>query len=455
MRKMIRALPVLMFCAVLVSSCLSDDDTDYGNECYISSFTLGNVKRHITTTTSSGEDSTYSISYSPDDYPMTIDQLAGEIYNKDSLPVNTYVTAVLAELEGSGVAYYSEDEEEWTAFDSDDSIDFSSPLTFRVISLDGTAARDYTVWVNIHQTDGDVFGWDSICQTTLWSDAEELKVTAWNEKLYLFAGYEEGTHLFTASLSDGSDWEEQTLSGCDEAQVRTLTLFGDSFFMSLSDSTLITSDDAISWTAIETEKKVSLFAADDNHLYAFSGGAVCRSDDGMTWIEESLDDEASLLPVRDITAVAYDQGNGQSRVLLAGNRSLDDYPSDTAAVLWSRNSSEAQDADGWVYYIVQDDNSYALPRLEALQILRYNDVLVALGLASLNGNHTALDALLMSEDNGLTWKGDDEEYEIAEELNGAEGPLAACVDNDDFIWIVVGEAVWRGRLNRLGFEIQD
>lgn len=455
MRKMIRTLPVVMLCMLLASSCLDDDDTDYGNECYISSFTLGNVKRYMTTTTSDGDDSTYTISYTPDDYPMTIDQLAGEIYNKDSLPVNTYVTAVLAELEGEGVAYYSADEEEWTAFDSDDSIDFSSPLTFRVISLDGTATRDYTVWVNIHQIDGDVFGWDSITQSSLWNDAEELKIMAREGALYLYASNEDEVRLFTSPLSDGSDWEEAALSGCEEAELRTLTQFRGALYMSLSDNTLITSEDGIDWSAIEADKKVCLFAADDNHLYALSGGAVCCSDDGSSWKEEQMDDAASLLPVRDITGVAYDQGNGQKRVLLAGNRSLEDYPSDTAAVIWSRNSTETIDADGWVYYNVQDDNSYACPRLESLQILRYNDVLIALGLSSLNGNHTSLDALLMSEDNGLTWKGDDEEYEIAEELNGAEGPFTACTDDDYFIWIVSGNEVWRGRLNRLGFEIQE
>ena len=455
MGKVMRTLPVVVLCVLLASSCLNDDDTDYGNECYIGSFTLGNVKRYITTTTSDGEDSTYTISYTPDDYPMTIDQLAGEIYNKDSLPVNTYVTAVLAELEGSGVAYYSADEEEWTAFDSDDSIDFSSPLTFRVISLDGTASRDYTVWVNIHQMDGDVFGWDSIGQFSLWSDAEELKVTVWNDCLYLYASNEDEVRLFTSSLSDGSEWTEEALSGCEGAEVRTLTLFGGSLYMSLSDSTLIASGDGLIWSVQDADKKVCLFGADDNHIYGLSAGSVCCSDDGAAWEEESLDDEASLLPVRDITAVAYDQGNGQSRVLLAGNRSLEDYPSDTAAVIWSRNSSEALDADGWVYYNVQDDNSYACPRLESLQILWYNDVLVAVGLASLNGNHESLDALLMSEDNGLTWKGDDEEYGIAEELYGAEGPMTATTDDDDFIWIVAGETVWRGRLNRLGFEIQE
>ena len=148
---------------LLICSCKDDDEVVLSTDCYISSFTLGNVKRQITTVNSAGRDTTYTISYSALYFPMTVNQLDGTIANKDSLPVNSDVKAVLATVESSGTVVYkkvSEGEDAWKAYSTSDSIDFTSPLTFRVYSPDYSASRDYTLQVNVHQQDGEVFSWE-------------------------------------------------------------------------------------------------------------------------------------------------------------------------------------------------------------------------------------------------------------------------------------------------------
>ena len=113
---------------LLICSCKDDDEVVLSTDCYISSFTLGNVKRQITTVNSAGRDTTYTISYSALYFPMTVNQLDGTIANKDSLPVNSDVKAVLATVESSGTVVYkkvSEGEDAWKAYSTSDSIDFT------------------------------------------------------------------------------------------------------------------------------------------------------------------------------------------------------------------------------------------------------------------------------------------------------------------------------------------
>jgi hypothetical protein len=58
------------------------------------------------------------------------------------------------------------------------------------------------------------------------------------------------------------------------------------------------------------------------------------------------------------------------------------------------------------------------------------------------------------QDNGLTW------WRLQtiippSDLQGASGYIAATVDSDNFIWLIAGNKVYRGRINRLGFDRPD
>ena len=454
MKKSILSLSVALFSVFLVCSCLNDDETVLSTDCYISSFTLGNVKRQVTTVTSEGNDTTYSVTYSASYYPMTVNQLAGTIFNEDSLPLNSDVSAVLATVESSGTVIYrdAEDtEENWQSYSTSDSIDFTSTLVFRVYSPDYSAWRDYTVNVNVHQQDGEIFTWEQMAEEQLWEAADTMKAVVWQDNIWLFCRTDGAVTVFTTSLADGTQWAEQAVTGCGEADVSTLAVFGDRLYMTTPDGALISSADGSTWESVAADRAVHLLAADSTCLYALSDGVLWRSADGELWLEEGLESDPSFLPVQDLTSVSYVQENGLYRILLAGNRSLLDFPEDNAAMLWSRSTVEAGGTAPWTYFNVSPDNSYACPQLKFLHIMRYDEVLLALGGASLDGvSHNALDNLYVSSDNGVTWK-EDGVYVLPESVEDAEGALAAVVDADNYLWLVVGGQVWRGRLNELGF----
>ena len=241
MKKSILSLSLAVLSVLLICSCKDDDEVVLSSDCYISSFTLGNVKRQITTVNSAGRDTTYTISYSASYFPMTVNQLDGTIANKDSLPVNSDVKAVLATVESSGTVVYkkvSEGEDAWKAYSTSDSIDFTSPLTFRVYSPDYSASRDYTLQVNVHQQDGEVFFWEKVAEPAAWSTAEAVKTVVWKGYVWLFSRENGGVRAFTTALADGKSWTERPLSGCAAADVSTLVVFGNELYVSGVDGTL-------------------------------------------------------------------------------------------------------------------------------------------------------------------------------------------------------------------------
>ncbi|MCD8318012.1 MAG: DUF6242 domain-containing protein [Paraprevotella sp.] len=432
MKKSIRSLFFAVLSVWLICSCKDDDKVVLSTDCYISSFTLGNVKRQVTTTNYSGNDTTYSVSYGASAYPMTVDQLSGTIANKDSLPVNSNVNAVLATITSSGTVVYrkaDEGDDAWKGYSSTDSIDFTSPLVFRVYAPDYSVWRDYTVKVNVHQQDGSVFTWQQMPEPGLWNHAEELKTLLWNGRIWLFCRENGAVRLFATNVSDGRTWTEYPVSGCASADLSTLTVFADKLYMSATDGTLWTSEDASAWSAEDADRSVHLLTCDETCLYALSDGRLWRSADARLWVEESLDEDPSWLPSRDLTGVAYTQENGIKRVLLVGNRSEVAYPADASAMVWSRLSGQENENTSWAYFNVAPDNAFACPRLDALQVVRYDTVLLALGRKYLDGtSHDALDGLYVSQDNGITWKSGGE-YVLPEELRGNEAVLTAGVDD--------------------------
>ena len=108
MKKGLINLGLLLSVLTVLTGCLSNDDTEIitYDDTAITAFSLGTMTRTIHTTSSKGEDSTYTASVTGSKYAFAIDQQRGLIYNVDSLPVGTRVSNVLCNIttKNSGVA---------------------------------------------------------------------------------------------------------------------------------------------------------------------------------------------------------------------------------------------------------------------------------------------------------------------------------------------------------------
>lgn len=357
-----RAVLLLLTLAGL-SSCLKDDDTEvvYYDDTAVTAFTLGSVTRTLHTTSSAGEDSTYTATVTGSLYAFCIDQQQGLIYNVDSLPVGCDVSKVLATIttKNSGHVVLNPrtadgQKDSLVVYSSTDSIDFSEPLELRVYNYSATAYRRYTVDVRVRQQEIDTLVW-----------------------------------------------------------------------------TLMTLDDA------EKDQLLNSITADQPTLDMLLG-------DG------ELDTDAEWLPVRDLNVVVQTlkTSPGYARRLLVGNRSVEDYPDDTTAVVWSR--VVAPDATGvqqpWMYYVPAVDNRYLLPRLRNLQVVGYDDRLLAIGGNGLGAcTVEGYTCFYESEDGGITWH-ESTTCTLPEGAEAAETCMLMA-DEEGYLWLVAdgGRWIWRGR----------
>ena len=179
---------------------------------------------------------------------------------------------------------------------------------------------------------------------------------------------------------------------------------------------------------------------------------------GDTWEEELLDEDASMLPVQDICIISYPANLADSTdyVLMVGNRSLSEYPQESIAMVWRKIVDYSVDGPKghWTYMEHASDTTMALPRLENLRIVKYDDGVLALGGAGIGGCTTApYTQFYQSRDNGITWKYN-ARYQLPAGFDTSASYVQMRTDENNFLWLYSTgtNQVWRGRLNRLGWE---
>ncbi|MBR4758477.1 MAG: hypothetical protein IK084_06710, partial [Bacteroidaceae bacterium] len=247
--------PLLALFAIpfLFTSCKDDDeDTELSDDCYISSLSLGTMKHVVYTKSSTGEDSTYVVTFSGSAYEMSIDQRNLTIENPDSLPVHTRVSAALLNVGFEGVLGWriAGSDDSWTTFSRSDSLDFTNPLELRVWATGGNSSQTYTLKVNVHQQKGDSTIWNNLGEATALSSIGERKAIIWNDQLVVLGKNSSNTLTYIQHpTATSGEWVSIATTGTDNAEPSTLHSIGDSkLYMSTSDGCILTSTNAVDWS---------------------------------------------------------------------------------------------------------------------------------------------------------------------------------------------------------------
>ena len=450
---------LLVFGCAMLSSCIKDDDDDVvlSSDCYIVDFSLESIKQMIRTKASDGSDSTYTVNIDGRYFPMTIDHRNQIIENRDSLPFNSIITNLKATVSYSGsmLSYRPVDAKEdslWTAYKTSDSINFSKPLHFSVTALDGQTFRKYTVKLNVHQQEGDSLYW--ACSDSVVAGLEGMtgiKAAALDGKLLVLGQTENGVGLLVRDgLGVAGNWEQQNTSLPADADLTTLRVNNDRLYLTSESGSLYTSNDGQTWETLGIQQEGFTLAAVTNQFYyALMNGKLYRSADAVEWTEEELDEENTYLPQDRMLSVSYIQNNGNKRLFIAGASNDGDG---AVGLAWSKMwRSDVVEGDAmWMHFNRSTGNDYYFPLLEGQSLFPYDGRLMTFGGKRIDKEGESMGCLYVSNDNGITWK-QDLELHLPFELRGVEGPLAATVDANHYIWIIANQQVWRGRLNRLGF----
>ncbi len=429
------------------------------DDAAIIAFSVKNVKRLVHTKSSKGADSTYITTFAASDYRFYIDQINRVIYNPDSLPLGVDASKVVATISAKNagvIAIKSAKSDSVKYFNSADSLDFTKPRQVIVYSNSGSGMNTYTVHVNVHQQDGDVFVWNNQAKNEpKLGELTAMRLLANGENLYVFGNKGSEPKLYTAARKAANQWQEimpniQVTSDF----YRQMVLQGNTFY-GYHDGQVVKSADAKNWSVVSTIALKQLVGASDAKLYALAEDhkILVSADRGATWVTETLSPSNALLPEADLNFVVQPSkiNAGANQLFMAGT-------TDQRVAQWGKIEENDKKAENqpWTSYTSSAGNRFALPNLTNLQVVKYGDALVAMGGAG-KGESSGVKAfseIYGSVDGGLTWK-KHATLVFPNGFHSSETSFAMTTDADHYLWIVCGKTgqVWRGRLNKLGWPV--
>ena len=455
--------------AVLCTGCSTGTtDEDTSDYCYISSLTIGTLRRTIVKRTGHNETSTtVSLIYTTG-WNFTIDQVNNEIFNRDSLPTGCARRTLLdISYRGASLLYRPHNLAEsidWIAYSSTDSIDIpeNGGVDFLVNGADGSS-RVYNLKLNIHKQEEGDWTWQDMTGALDMSDWTEAKMANIGQSVILYGRTSSGWSMKRST--EGGEWEDVTVSGLPTTtELSRMVSDGDVLYVNDGEGKVWQSTDGAAWTEqgiTDVWRPVGISA---QRLYDIKDGKLRSTllTNGAEWQEETLDDKpADMTDFNDMDSVRclfYETDNNLKRILIvatAKNPTEDNAYVSEWCKMWSADEDEARRE--WNYYTPYWVNPLELPAMSPLAVVRSGNVLAAFGGTRVQKEGiTPLDFIYISQDNGLTWKTDGLLY-LPDELWGKNCTwMTATGDEDGFVWITarVNDTetyVVRGRQNSLGF----
>jgi hypothetical protein len=285
---------------------------------------------------------------------------------------------------------------------------------------------DYTVKVNVHGEDGSLFVWQKMSVSEVLAQLKDVEAHYWAGTMYLEGRMGDMTQIYRV--------DDKGLVMLDEETTGKLLPPG-----------------MKRWIGSTSQEVYGL--SDDNDL-------MVSLDGGVTWESDILDDDRHLLPVQDIAFVSYPlyYATNTEYALLVGNRSVGDFPDDKTAMVWRKivDNDEYTPEGFWSY--LEPAGDMALPRMAHMSLVAYDDGILAIGGEDISeGVFSAPYAqFYQSRDDGITWKYNNS-YQLPDGFDENATSVGMAVDDDDYLWLFCGGTgqVWRGRLNKLGWQIKD
>ena len=157
--RILNIISCLFISACIISSCLEKEEYEYviSSNSSITAFSMGDIitkyKKVI-----GGKDGILQDTVLGANYPFTIDQQLGFIYNADSLPVGTDVSKVKVKITADtyNIFIVASVDSLW---EEEDSLNFEQPVQFKVMAETGLFGRTYDAKINVHKQEPDSMVW--------------------------------------------------------------------------------------------------------------------------------------------------------------------------------------------------------------------------------------------------------------------------------------------------------
>ncbi|MBP3517745.1 MAG: exo-alpha-sialidase [Parabacteroides sp.] len=450
-------------CALLLSSCLDSEETQYelSRDCQILSFSLSN-------------DSIPGL----EDVVFTIDQVSGRIFNIDSMPYGTKLDEkVVCTVQLASTVYTCQVMQEAISdtlsyWNKEDSLDFSKPVKFVNTLWDGQTTKTYWAQVNIHQVVPDSMVWGLYKEGIVDGAIQEEKVLVFgegnDESYYMYtqpANAGEGYRLYRSAVADGRNWTELAVAGLPTGEIRLsqMTVYAGAFYAVTEKGGLYRSADGQNWSLVENAPviKALLGAIPVDNDFVGSGkqpsalSVVIDKEGTLVYgaMNEAKEwNEGTLLndgfPLSGFGNLTYNS-MFRTRLLVVAGRDKDKNLTNTA---WVTD-------DGKVWVKLTDEEAAApFDKQEGVAVVEYDDKLFM--LSGIDETGKASSTIYLSRDGGINWSVSDTLVVMPQEFK-ARGFSSIHVDKDHYMYLFGGKEtsrsnvlnqIWRGRINRLGFK---
>ena len=176
------------------------------------------------------------------------------------------------------------------------------------------------------------------------------------------------------------------------------------------------------------------YGTTEGYAFGNDGMLMVSRDNGETWTADSLDEDTAWLPTDNFAFASWPFAANDSTdyQMMIGTSDMHS----TACVVWRKIAEYSKRSlpSKWSLIPVDDGNPYYLPKMDNLNLVRFNNQILAIGTDNL---------IYVSRDQGLTWK-TSSKYTLPDDLG--TNNLSATTDENGYLWLVgkdTGE-VWRG-----------
>ena len=453
--KFLSVIVSFLIVSFALSSCLdSDDNYEFSSDATIHAFGIDTIHgKH---------------------YKFTIDQLNRLIYNRDSLPVgsDTIIDRILIDTM-TVTGWITSGSPTDTVFVMSDSVDLrpamnnDAGMLFKAHAADGVTVREYKLEVNVHLQDPDSLVWtDMQNRGNIFSNTINLgqqKAVILGDELFVYTS--NTTAYKTSTAPDKYNWSKVNVSNLpSDVKLTSAVEYNNALYMVTKSKRVFSSTNGGAWTEVTTlgDNVIVLINGFSDRLSGIveiNGKQyfnICK--DGKNWEAENTADNLTLeevpagFPTENISTTQTNTGNGVEKVVLAGMP----LANEQETIPWFLIGRTKGVGQAWLTTVYDT----SCPGMVNPAIMYYGDMFYCFG--------GELDAIYNSI-TGIAWSKTETKFLLPQEFKGkgaysiivepTKDKTVAPADKRDFIWVIFGgngtkNEVWRGRLNRLGFEIQ-
>ena len=382
----------------------------------------------------------------------------GFVWNKDSMLFGTSLKRVVPKFTFAATpgAAYLTTPDTVVLLTGYDTLDFTrEPIYLNIRSQDTKTIKVYQIHPTVHQADPDLYVWELLNDGIYPNDDSEQKVVMLGAKFLMISS--NGYEINTYNSTDGEDWSKISApTGLPlGTKVRQIISDGNMLYYG-QDSSVYTSDDAITWTEHKTKHPVrTMLMYWNDEIWLLSEKMQqyqIATFDGDTVVLRDLPITGEF-PISDFATVTFYNASGRERAMIIGGFAENGKSLNTR---WNFEYSHHIKENGG--YRIQE---FSIDRpkftsLTGISTVYYNDQLLLFGGVDSSMNYFGRD-IMISNNEGLTWTAaDSSKNQLPEAYQARQKQSAIALDG--YIYLFGGQDthttysdVYCGKLNSINW----